>query len=108
MYIVVRADLPPGLQVAQAVHAAFLFAHLFPDTTRKWLEGSNIDVILSVPDEAALTELAITARCAGVLSASMTEPDIGNQLTALALGVDAGAQRLCANLPLALRERTAV
>lgn len=100
-----RADLPPGLQAAQAVHAAFSFALRFPDTTRKWFVDSNFIVVVSVPDETALHRLSLEAMRQGICSAIVNEPDIGDQTTALALGPGVDAQKLCASLPLALRER---
>lgn len=50
LYVLVRNDLAPGLQMAQAVHAATAFVHLHPDL---YLATPNV-VVLSVPDEESL------------------------------------------------------
>src|SRR6478752_2617779 len=105
LYIVVRADLPPGLQLAQAVHAAFQFQGDRRRLVRKWLEESNYLVCLSVPDEESLLELAAEACLGrGIPLTLVREPDLGDEATALALAPGERAQVLCASLPLALRE----
>jgi len=104
MYIAVRADIPPGLQAAQVVHAAFAFQHDHPDETRKWLVESNFLVIVAVPDENSLLDLISEASRRGIPRTAVREPDIGDTVTAVALGPGVKAQKLCASLPLALRE----
>lgn len=104
LYIVVRGDLPPGLQAAQAVHAAFQFYQAHPEITEKWLVDSNYLVILAVPDEDTLIRLYTEANMGRDLRALMVrEPDLGDEATAVALEPGEGSQALCAQLPLALR-----
>ena len=103
LYIAVRADLPAGLQIAQAAHAAFTFAHDHHDLTRVWHEQSQYLVIVAVPDEVALRDLAATAADRDIPSVLWVEPDLGGAATALALAPGAPARRLTANLPLAGR-----
>lgn len=100
LYVVTRSDLPPGLQLAQSVHAARQFAEEHPKLDRAWFRGSNNIVCLSVPDEPALRELVRSAERESPAS-SFLEPDLGGALTAVALGD--GARKLVGNLPLALR-----
>lgn len=104
LYIAVRADLPPGLQAAQAAHAAFQFFHEHPVIAGRWFVTSNYLIIVAVPDELALIDLAARA---GVISV-VREPDVGDQITALALAPTDATRRLCSSLPLALRERAMV
>lgn len=99
-----RADISPGLQAAQAVHAAFAFQRDHPDEIRKWLVESNFLVIVAVPDEHALLDLIVQAARRGITRTAVREPDIGDEVTAVALGPGIGAQKLCANLPLALKQ----
>jgi peptidyl-tRNA hydrolase len=108
MYIAVRADLTPGLQMAQAVHAAFHFADEHPDMVSGWLNASNFLVVVSVPGEAALVALQDQADAAGITSSLVREPDIDDQATALCLEPGPAAKRLCSQLPLALREKVPV
>lgn len=92
-YIVVRADLPPGLQMAQACHAAVAF------TAAHGVLTENL-VVLHAPDERALR--ALSEGCGSAIrAAAFHEPDLGGELTALAM--DDGGRRLLSSLPLALR-----
>lgn len=72
--------------------------------TRAWLEDSNFLVVVAVPDEDALAELAARAAEEGIIRTLVREPDLDNELTAVALQPGSEARRLCAQLPLALRE----
>lgn len=99
MYIIVRNDLKPGLQAAQACHALRLFGAEHPEEDRSWYEGSNNLVLLQVPDEEAL--LGLLERSSGISSSLFREPDLGDEATALAL--EARGRRLVSNLPLLLR-----
>lgn len=104
LYIITRADLPPGLQAAQAVHASFAFQHEHPAVTADWLLRSNFLVIVAVPDEGTLHDMIIDASLRGIRRTAVREPDLDDQITALALEPGAAAKRLCANLPLAMRD----
>lgn len=104
LYVAVRADLSPGLQAAQAVHAAFEFSHQHPDVVHRWMSDSNYLVIVSVPDEGALCDLMTAAGAKGIGHTAVREPDIGDELTACVLAPGDAARRFCSNLPLALRE----
>lgn len=99
-----RKDLSPGLQVAQAVHAAFHFSQQHPVLVTRWLNASNFLVVVAIPDEAALRELISAAGQRGITAYAVREPDLGDEITAAALEPDEAARRLCASLPLALRE----
>lgn len=102
LYVVVRADLAPGLQAAQACHAAMEFVVArHPDLGRAWHRGSNNLVLLQVPDGAALRDLARQAGRHRIACAEFFEPDLDYAMTAIALGPDGGP--LVGQLPLALR-----
>lgn len=101
LYVVVRADLPPGAQVAQSCHALRLFTHEHPEIDRQWYEESNNLVCLQVDDEPALLALADRIESSGVAVSRFHEPDYANECTALAIA-PTGA-RLVSNLPLTLR-----
>lgn len=100
LYIVTRSDLPAGYQAAQAVHAARQFQALHPDLERAWFERSNTIAILSAPSEEALSELASLAERLELRIARFHEPDIDNQLTAIAIEPGDHARRICRRLPL--------
>lgn len=102
LYIVCRADLEPGYQAVQSCHVAFQFAMEHLEMTTRWFTDSNYLILLSVPDERALLVLLERARRLGLKSSMFREPDIGNQITAIALEPGFVTQRLCRNLPKAL------
>jgi peptidyl-tRNA hydrolase len=92
--------------MAQAVHAAFHFSHDFPSLVRPWLIQSNFLVVVSVPDEDYLLDLITEASQRGITRVAVREPDIDNEATAVALAPGKAAQKLCAELPLALKQVT--
>jgi hypothetical protein len=61
-------------------------------------------VIVSVPNEDTLAELATRAVEEGIARTIVREPDLDNSITAVALEPGATSRRLCAELPLALKE----
>ena len=103
LYLVTRADLPAGAQAVQAAHALRQFAAEHPDLDKFWFERSNTLAMLAVPDERALRRLLVRAEDRDLRSAAFREPDLDNALTAVAIEPSPEAQKLCRNLPLALR-----
>lgn len=104
LYIAVRADLPPGLQLAQSVHAMAEFFDAHPSFARSWRRRSNFLVCVAVPDEEALLALASEAALGKELCTTLVvEPDLGDEHTALALQPGVASAALCASFPLALR-----
>lgn len=101
LYVVVRADLPPGAQVAQSCHALRLFVAEHPQIDAQWYEESNNLVCLQVPDEDGLLKLMERVRDARVPLSVFEEPDYDGEATALAIAPQ-GA-RWVSSLPLALR-----
>ncbi len=90
--------------MAQAVHAAFSFFHEQPLLVGPWLLRSNFLVIVSVPNEDALLDLISEAHRRGIAHVGVREPDINEEATAMCLAPGVLAQKLCASLPLALRD----
>jgi hypothetical protein len=95
LYIVVRDDLAPGMQIAQACHAAHEYGTFGSDDV-----GDNLVVLSASP--ARLTQLAAQAAALSLSHCAFFEPDLGNSLTALALS--GSARPLVSTLPLALRD----
>lgn len=96
LYVVVRGDLPVGLQMAQACHAVREWGHAFPYS----VTNGNL-IVLSVPGLAELTALKARADEQTAV-VPFREPDIGDELTAIAL-VGGRAKPLLSKLPLAGR-----
>jgi len=103
LYVIVRADLPPGDQAVQSCHAALEFAMGHREKTARWSDRSNYLALLSVPDEAALLRLLERAREERIEASPFYEPDFDNSLTAVALEPGDRSRRLCRNLTLTLR-----
>lgn len=99
LYIIVRSDLSPGLQAAQACHGLRLFVEEHEETDQKWYTESNNLVLLQVPNETEL--LALRDRANGIPSSLFREPDVNDEATALTLGPE--AKGLVSNLPLLLK-----
>jgi len=108
LYLVTRADLPIGLQAAQAAHAAFQFSHDHPDLMRPWFRESQYLIVVTVPDEISLIRVASIANAEGLAICTWHEPDLDGATTAVAIQPGAMARRICANLPLLGRERLEV
>lgn len=101
LYVVLRSDLTPGQMLPQTGHGVRAFTHHHPKLDAEWHENSKNLVVLEVPDEKALIDLHKKANDNGVPACCFQEPDLGNSVTCIALGI--GAKRLVSSLPLALR-----
>lgn len=93
LYIVVRKDLPAGLQLAQACHAA----RKFPDPVT---DDENL-IVLHVDNELSLWKLVASVLYAGFKVEPFEEPDLDNALTAASF--DGRCRELLAGLPLAFK-----
>jgi hypothetical protein len=101
LYVVVDEALPPGLQLAQATHAAFQLSVVFPERVRKWHLTSNFLVVLAAP-----ISVLRDFHERGPEHIPVFEPDLPeNPLVALAFLPDPRVNRLLSALPLALKER---
>ena len=96
--------MSPGLQAAQACHTLRQFTEDHPEIDRRWNDESKFLVVLSVPDEAALQHFAQEATDREIAYSVWREPDIDNQVTGIALAPGQATEKLCSQLPLALKE----
>jgi peptidyl-tRNA hydrolase len=106
LYVLVRSDLSPGLQLAQASHGVAEFALAWPGVSREWIRHSNYIVVLAVPDQDTLLEWADLVYDDGHPYLLVFEPDI-DQHTALVIGPGPYHARL-SSLPLAGKEAAMV
>lgn len=102
LYIVARGDLKPGLVAAQSAHALALFQHEHPATYEDWYVTSNNLVILSVPNERSLEDVASMLSRQGLRVSCFKEPDMNGELTAIAAEPD--SSKHLSSLPLALKQ----
>lgn len=106
LYVVVRGDLPTGLQAAQALHAARQYAAHYPVQEQQWFNTSNTVALLTVSSEAELKQLCTTALQRCISYAPFHEPDLDGALTAVAFEPTHAARRLCGGLTLLGRQCT--
>ena len=85
------------MQAVQSAHAAVEYAARFPDVA-----GGTL-VMLAVPDEPSLHQVAAKLELFDVVVERFREPDLGGVLTAVSAAGPVAAKRL-ARLPLLLRE----
>lgn len=102
LYVVVDRTLAPGLQIAQAIHAARAFADRHPALEAAWFRASNTVAVLAARDEAHVRALLAEADGLGIPAAAFEEPDLHGRATAAAFAPVALAARLCRGLPPAL------
>lgn len=98
LYLVGRADLAPGLRAAQAGHAAFAFALEHPHITKRW--HPNYLILLEVEDHLSLRRFLSHTKLAGLTTSTWHEPDLDDELTAIAIAPSPSSQLLCAGLSL--------
>lgn len=79
LYVCVDEGLKPGARLAQCAHAVAEVHAAAADVCRAWRSSSNVVVVLAVPVDR-LARLAATPG-----AAAFREPDLGNELTAVAL-----------------------
>lgn len=81
------------------------FAYFFPETFKKWKEESNSVIVLEAKTEQELEKL-ITKYSTQVEVAEFREPDIDNQLTAIAFYASPELRKKLQSLPLAGRSKS--
>lgn len=99
--MIVRADLTPGLKLAQACHAAAQICLDKLDNASAWQKQSNNLVVLEVADEQALKMWAFVLKFVSLPVSSFHEPDLDDQLTSVASFVPEDLCRILRELPLA-------
>ena len=98
-----REDLGSGYMSVQAMHAAIQFQHDYPEHATVWYKQSNYLGFLSVSNEDELGRLIRKATDLGIRFSVFREPDINDQITAIALEPGVLSKKLCSSLKLALR-----
>lgn len=104
LYLVTRRDIAPGYQAVQSCHAMRQFTADHPQRDNEWYANSNHLALLSVEDEVELMRLITNAKDHGLMWSAFREPDVGGQITAIAIECHPKTIELCKTLPLALKE----
>jgi len=100
IYLVTHRELSPGYQTAQTAHAIAELLINKPDVAAEWYTQSNSLIVLTVANEEALHELLQEAKKAEVHAEPFREPDLLDELTAIAFTPSPTTRKLLANLPL--------
>jgi hypothetical protein len=87
--------------LAQACHGALALAGAFPDDRAQWESHGGYLIVLGVDDVWALCELERTLGDGNSTVARFCEPDLGGELTALAVLPSAHGVRMLRGLRLA-------
>lgn len=104
LFLVTRRDISAGYQAVQSCHAIRQFTNDHPEIDGEWFKSSNYLALLSAANEIELMKLIIAAKEAGLRLSIFREPDVGGEITALALEPHPKSAELCRGLPLALKE----
>lgn len=104
LYVITRRDLEPGYQAVQSMHALRQFTAEHPERDREWFDNSNYLGLLSVTDEPALNVIIEQAVNQNIRLSVFREPDIDNQITAIALEPGPKSKKICSKLKLALKD----
>lgn len=99
LHIVTRRDIPAGVAAAQVVHASRELVDRFREQEAKWRDESNTVSILTVENEACLYAIRRRVVDKSLPFAEFREPDLGGELTAIAI---LGGASLVRGLPLFL------
>lgn len=105
IFVITRSDLEIGQQAVQASHALteFIFEHT--EIAKQWKNYSNTLVMLSTDNENKLRSLIENLISKNVMFSVFREPDLQNQITAIALEPGKISQKICNRIPLALSNR---
>lgn len=102
--VVTRRDLSIPYQAVQSGHAAIDFQHDFPVEAQEWQTKSNYLAFLTVANEQELINLATKAILMGIKHTVFREPDINNEITAIAFEPSDAARKLTSSCPLLGKE----
>lgn len=101
LYVVVRGDMSIGYQMVQSAHAVAKFTIENPEISREWHEVSQYMAVLSVPNETTLLKFMGKAMERGITVSAFVEPDLNDEVTAVAFAPGNHSRKLLANLRLA-------
>ncbi len=87
----------------QSSHALIDYIFKYPEQAKDWHNNSNYLCQVACKDEAELKQYVQKALKKGIKLVEFYEPDIGNELTAVALEPCELSKRLISNLPLMLK-----
>lgn len=94
-----------GYRAVQSAHAAIDFTFEHPTRAGPWHKNSNYLVLLELKNEKQLELLIFNCEKYNLLHTVFREPDIGNQITAVAIEPSELTQRLVSKIPLLFKSK---
>ena len=102
--MVTRRDLTFPQQAVQSAHALVDFQYQHPVEATEWQTKSNYLALLTVSDEEDLIKLITKAILMGIKHTVFREPDLGNEITAVAFEPSELAKKITSSYPLLGKE----
>ena len=102
--VITRRDIPLTYQAVQSAHACVQFQYEHPELAKNWYNNSNYLVFLSTGTEEDLKGLIEKANSKNIRISIFREPDINNEITAIALEPCEQSRKMTSGLPLMRRE----
>ena len=99
--MVTHAQLSAGYQIAQIAHVVAEFYSQHPESASKWHSISNSVIVLEAKNARELSEYKDKAIERGIKVTEFREPDIGDEITALAFEPGEETRKLLSNLACA-------
>lgn len=100
---VTRRDLTAGSQAVQSSHAAIQFIFEHPEVAKLWIKDPYL-AQLSCADEEELKILIEKLHKNNIKFSIFKEPDLDNQITAIAVEPSEKSRRILSCYPLMLKE----
>jgi len=95
-----------GYKAVQSTHAAINFIFEHPGRAGPWFHNSNTLAELEANDEAHLERLIEKCIKLDLIHTVFREPDIGNQITAIAIEPSRLTRKVTSNLPKLFKNKT--
>lgn len=100
-----REDMSYGYQAVQAAHAAIDFTFEHPDRAGPWHKNSNYLILLVLKNEKQLYLLGRRCEDLNLRHTVFREPDIGDEVTAIAIEPSPVTQKLVSRIPLLFKNK---
>lgn len=88
------------------MHSALDLCFKFPEKLKNWNINSNSIIVLAAKDEEELYNFGKELERKNILHSKFFEPDVGYELTSIAIVPDNGIKKLCSRFPLAGKKQT--
>lgn len=98
-----RRDTTAGYQSVMASHAAIQFVFEHPEIAKQWIKDPYL-AQLSCADENDIKNLIEKLQKNNIKYSVFKEPDLDNQITAIAIEPSDQSRRLLSSYPLMLKE----